>query len=96
MPNDLTISPWIVDTPGAGVLSSDVLAIETVRWVGATTAGHVAEITNAADRMVWRSVAAGANHVEAEWLNAMLWTGLKVPTLGSGVLYITVTRRIIR
>ncbi len=92
MGNDLTKNPWLVDTAASTVLSADALRIRGVRWVGATTAGHAATITDKNARIVWTSVATGANYVESDMINTgdrgWDWDGLAVPTLASGKLYI--------
>ena len=89
MANDLTQDPLIIDTAAATVLSTNNLYIKSIRWVGATTAGHTAIIHDQASNVIWSSVASGANYVESEiveqWVN-----GLIVPTLASGVLYIQI------
>ena len=63
------------------------LRVKGVRWVGATTAGHTAIIHDQNSRIVWRSVATGANYVESDLIEND-WDGLIVPTLASGILYI--------
>lgn len=87
MPNDLTGNPLIIDTPGATVLYGQI-KVKSIRWVGATTAGHVVEIQEPDGDVLWRSLASGANHVEADLIERWWHDGFKVPTLGSGVLYI--------
>jgi hypothetical protein len=91
MANDLTKNPLIIDTAAPTVLlpATQPMRVKSVRWVGATTAGHLAEIQDANNNVLWSSVAAGANNVEGE-LEEVWWReGMKVPTLQSGVLYIT-------
>lgn len=89
MANDVTNNPFIIDTPGAGVIFSQPIRVRGVRWVGATTAGHLIKITDANDVEKWASEAAGANHTEADTIKEeTLWKGLKVPTMQSGKLYI--------
>ena len=92
MANDLTKQPWKVGTAAATVLSADALRVRGVRWVGATTAGHTAVIQDKNARIVWSSVATGANYVESDMVNTgdrgWDWDGLIVPTLASGILYI--------
>jgi hypothetical protein len=89
MANDLTSNPWVIDTPGAGVISDLKLYVKGVRWIEATTAGHIAEIQDKNGKTKWRSVASAANYVEADMIeNIVKWDGIKVPTLGSGKLYI--------
>jgi hypothetical protein len=89
--NALTVNPLKIDTSGAGLLLASNLYVKSIRWVGATTAGHLASVTDKNDVVVWSSVAAIAtNNSEAEQIDANKpWKGLKVPTLQSGVLYIT-------
>ena len=92
MANDLTKNPWKVDTQAATVLSTSPLRVRGVRWVGGTTAGHLATIKDQNGRIVWTSVAAGANHVESDLTNSgpngWNWDGLIVDDLDSGILYI--------
>ena len=87
MANDLTKNPWQVDTAAGTVLTTMKLRVKGVRWVGATTAGHTAIIHDQNSRIVWRSVATGANYVESDLIEND-WDGLIVPTLASGILYI--------
>lgn len=89
MANDLTADPWIVDTAGAGVLSTNKIYIKSVRWVGGTTAGHTAVIHDQKSNIIWSSVASGANYVESEIIEQWI-DGLIVPTLASGTLYIQI------
>lgn len=89
MANQLTVNPWIIDTPGAGTLFAGANKIKSVRWVGATTAAHAAEIQDTAGNVRWSSVAAGANNLEIDEVSEQnYYTGIKVPTLQSGKLYI--------
>jgi len=89
MANQTTANPWVIDTPGAAVLYEGPNRIKGVRWVGATTAGHAAEITDTAGTVRWSSVAQGANNVEIDEVDERQpYTGIKVPTLGSGKLHI--------
>jgi len=89
MANDVTNSPFIIDTPGAGVIFAQAIRVRGIRWVGGTTAGHLVSVTDSNDIEKWASEAAGANHVEADDIyDEKLWQGLKVPTLQSGKLYI--------
>jgi hypothetical protein len=91
MANDLTANPWIVDTASATALTADLIRVAKFRWVGATTAGHECKVTATdTDRVIFRSLAAGANHIdeqthENEQFNTL---GIIVVTLTSGILYI--------
>lgn len=80
---------WIVDTAASTMVDSRNVKVKSVRWVGATTAGHAAEIQGVDNRVLWSSVAAGANNVESELVERWWMGGFKVPTLASGKLYIS-------
>lgn len=90
MANSATENPHIIDTAGASLVATGNTRIHNVRWVGATTAGHQAIIQDNAGRVVWESVAPAANYVEKDSINREAIGGYKVPTLGSGKLYIDV------
>lgn len=86
---------YIIDTAGAGDIEANSvgITIAKIRWVGGTTAGHEAKVTDAFDNVFWDTFATGANYVESDDFaqrNASKRTidGLRVPTLGSGKLYI--------
>lgn len=87
MANDLTGNPWIIDTAGANILSTDQIHIKSIRWVNATTVGHHATIQNQLGKVIWDSYASGAGYIESEMIEQW-FSGLIVPTLGSGILYI--------
>lgn len=90
MANDTTVNPWKIDTASATPLTTDLVRVKGFRWVGSTTAGHTAVVTNVATKTMWASVANAANYVEADalGLNGLNMQGLVVPTLASGILYI--------
>lgn len=90
MANNLTGNPWIIDTPGAGLLVSGDVDVKMLRWVGATTAGHQAIAQNGLSQVEWEDVAAGANYSTSEEGPFFFAQGLKVTTLASGKLYIYV------
>ena len=60
----------------------------SIRWRGATTAGHTCVISDSADVVLWSSVAGGVNNVEESDLGRK-WTqgttGIKV-IMGSGTV----------
>jgi hypothetical protein len=91
MANDLTTNPLVVDTAAATVLWTDYFKPKSVRWVGATTAGHAAEIQDQNGKVMYRAVADGANFIDDALIEREDpgWNGFKVPTLDSGKLYIT-------
>lgn len=92
MPNDLTSNPLILDTAAATVLTNDKIRVNGIRWVGATTAGHTATLTDASGKVMWTSKASGANNVEADDIypneRGQNWDGLVCLTLGSGIIYL--------
>lgn len=89
MPNILTGNPHVIDTPGAAMIFVDQLRVKSVRWVGGTSAGHVAEIQDENSNVLWRSVANAANEDKQSLIENLFWKGYKVTILQSGKLYIT-------
>jgi len=90
MANDLTGPVWRIDTPSATLLYDKLIHIKGIRWVSKTAvAGDDVEIQDAAGRIIWKSIASGANYVEADAAIRHTY-GIKVTTLGSGELYLEV------
>ena len=97
MANDLSKNPWVVDTASATAILTSWAAVAQIQWIGATTAGHEAIIQDQDGRVLWRRLAQGANqNFETVYAEAGQHggrgrnvNGLLVPTLGSGILYIT-------
>ena len=88
MANDLNQNPWALDTPTTFSLCPGLhLRIAHIRWVGGTTAGHQAILNDDDSNLVWRGIAAGANHVESDIHNPRP-KGLYASALQSGVLYV--------
>lgn len=87
MANLLDQNPWVLDTAGGGVIVVGKVFPRTIRWVGATTAGHQVVIQDSNGKVVWASEAAGANYVESDRVE-IAWDGLDLVTLGSGKVYI--------
>lgn len=91
MANDVTKIPWILDT--AATITTDRVRCN-LRWVGATTAGHTCLIKDNGGRVVWRSVASGANYVESDAVNPgggpFNFEGFILDTIGSGILNVEV------
>lgn len=89
---------FILDTAHASNLLRSTLApdlpqvmgVKNIRWVGATTAGHACIIQDADGVVLWESLASGANYVESDLTERVWRKDIKLPTLGSGRLYITV------
>lgn len=67
MANNLLNNPWQIDTTTTfSLCTGSFLRIKTIRWIEATTAGHLCELVDDGSNIIWRSVASGANYVEAE------------------------------
>ncbi len=93
MPNDLTVNPLIVDT-ASGVLLTIKLTINKIRWVNGTAAGHTALVQDQNGKRKWEAVATGSNYTEETHFSEqfpLIVDGLKVPTLGSGTLFLYVS-----
>lgn len=95
MANSRSNKLWIVDTASGTAVTSEILLITKIRWVGGTTASHQAVIQDANGNPFWESIANGADYVECDDFSthgqrssSRYLNGLKVPTLGSGTLYI--------
>jgi len=91
MANALRDHVWYIDTAGASAVTTDDVYVDAVRWVGATTNGHQAQITGVTvNAIMWESKAAtatlGTDHESR--VDFALRGGFKVAKLDSGVLYI--------
>ena len=86
MANVTTRNPLVLDTGSAVVLTAEI-GVTGVRWVGATTAAHVAVLTDTAGNEVWKAKTSAAN-LEIESRVPFRALGLKTGTLDSGVLYV--------
>jgi hypothetical protein len=67
MANITTTEVWAIDTASATnlIASGQRRLVRSVRWVGATTIGHAASLTDGAGVEVWASKAQIANFVDA-------------------------------
>lgn len=98
MANSIAGAVWAVDTAAAATVQSGVTYVTKIRWVGGSTAGHEARVTDVADRVVFHAIATGPNYTNETLYSAGIFPGalpvtnLKVPTLGSGTLYIEIAR----
>lgn len=92
MSNDITGDPLVVDTASATALTTKTFVCHMIRWVGATTAGHTVSIQNGNGGVKWASEASGASYVEETHFDGkpIIFSGLKVPTLSSGIIYLYV------
>jgi hypothetical protein len=93
MSNNITGNPIIVDTAASTVVTNYAFTAWMIRWVGGTTAGHTISVQDKNGNVKYASEASGANYVEESHLispknESLLFDGLKVPTIGSGTIYI--------
>lgn len=94
MANDLTSNPWLIDTVTAFSLCTDMyIRLKHIRWIEATTAGHLVELVDVDSNIVWRSVASGANFVESDLhhneVRVSTPKGLRASALQSGKVFVT-------
>lgn len=95
MANDVAGYPFKLDTVANNIVTGTQF-VAKIRWVGATTAGHTATITDGNARVIWTSNASGANYVETDTFPSPVplkcvgtsTTGLCVTVLSSGILYV--------
>jgi hypothetical protein len=90
MANDFSGWPWVIDTPGPGDMIVSGWTLARLRWVApAGTGGETVLITDRTNREIWASVSPGENFVESDLFEkGQPLNGLRVPTLGTGKLYI--------
>jgi hypothetical protein len=93
MANNITGNPIVVDTAASTTVTDYNFKAWMIRWVGATTAGHTISVQDKDGNVKYASEASGANYVEESHLvsprtDCLIFKGLKVPTLGSGIIYI--------
>lgn len=91
MANEVYGRTWKIDTPAGGVLHAGPFRVKSVRWVSPSAeADHEARVADSLGNILWKSRAAGANHVDESILDAWWNQGWQVPVLSSGELYVTV------
>lgn len=84
-----SIDPIILEVPSTTILFNSRIYVKSIRWVGATTAGHTAVITNKNGRTIWASEVAGANFIDESLWESWI-DGLSISTLASGKIYIQI------
>lgn len=93
MSNVITGNPLVIDTAASTTVTDYTFTVWAIRWVGGTTAGHTISVQDKNGNVKYASVATGANYVEESHLvspknESLIFDGLKVPTIGSGIIYI--------
>ena len=90
----LATNPWYVDESTSYDLStSTFIALDRLRWVGATPAGHILQVVDGDSNIIWRSLASGSNYVEEVVMDEDAVPrgrkpGFRVAAMQSGVLYV--------
>lgn len=93
-PAKLSRNPWFLDESTTfDICTGQYIVIDRLRWVEASAAGHIVEVTDPDSNIIWRSVASGANYVEEVVLDEDKPVqgrrpGLIVTALESGHLYL--------
>ena len=91
MANSLTAKVWKLDTTGTIAATGIYVSILAIHYSAGTTAGHTAVLTDSNDNEIAR-LSCGANgmpdHIDMSRfpVNKRTWNGLKLATLGSGVV----------
>lgn len=81
----------IVTEAGAAEVIDRPAYIDSIRWVGASTAADALVVTDLQDNVLFESVAPGPDYVEESSLYKKFTngvSGVKVPTMDSGKLYL--------
>lgn len=89
--NDITGTPWKIDTAGSSLIVTGDVYITCVKWVSpSSSAADQVVIQNSSSRTIWAEVAPGAQFSSQECFpTPLVFTGgLKVTTLGSGTVYL--------
>ena len=90
MPNVLSNRVWSIDTVDTDAVDDRHVFVKTVRWTGGANAADAATIDDPiSGAILWTSLAAAVNNIEAELMETTWPNGFGVPALTTGVLYIT-------
>jgi len=86
----LTSNPLIIESADASpnTITTKPLQIQTIRFIGATTAGHQAVVQDQNGKVKWDSKVLANTTDQTHFDPPLFSDGLKVPTLASGTLYI--------
>jgi hypothetical protein len=86
--NDVTRSPFILDTAGVVFAATIKLRPRSVRWVSPNSqAGNELILKDASGRVVFHSCAAGGGHLDV-YMPEEIWKGLTVDQIDSGIVYL--------
>ena len=82
-------NPWIIRKGSPAALTAGRLEPMLVRWVGPRITGDQVQILNAAGNVVWASSARQGLPEADDSMRGETWTGVTIPTMDSGTLYLT-------
>jgi|SRR5215471_4363755 len=90
MANHFVADRWLLDTVAAGFVSTEQAYVKYIRWTGTgLTAGTSAvQITDAANEVLWSSVALAAQVNEHAIIERWWRSGFKLPAIGGGLVTI--------
>lgn len=93
MANDITGNPYILDTATDSVSPTGAFhEIYMVRWTSGSVADAIS-LQDAAGKVKWSATGTIANNVDYSYFQpALAMNGLKIPTLGSGKVYVYAKR----
>lgn len=88
MANDVTGNPWVLDTPGAGLVWTGNVKIANAELAGYAADADNAILKDAAGRVV--AVLNGSVDLQTVRTGKIAWVngGLAIPTLTSGKVYV--------
>jgi len=83
----------------ATTLTTDIVQVLKVRWVGAVGAGDTITLQDQNSNVVWSAKAAAANYTEIDTFAmdrladfaAYRWNGVKISQITSGTIYIYIS-----
>jgi len=76
----------IIEFTAAADAVTGLKLLVSIRWSGATTAGHQCVVSDSAGNVVFRSEANGANFIDGWVFDRKTVDGLVITTLGSGTV----------
>lgn len=91
MANTITGSVWELDTAAAAAIWSDAVWIKEIRWENYNGVPDDAQLTDNADRVIFSGHAlASLEPIVTSYAAPMRVYGLKMPTLDSGKIYVSI------
>ncbi len=93
MANNYTSGIWLIDTPSSSniVAPTALVTIRSLKWISVSgTLGDLATIQDGAGSPVWQGICTGSDFDTGvfDLGGSRTIRGLRVPTLGSGAIYI--------